>query len=246
MYNGKTVLALIPARGGSKSILRKNIKLLGNKPLIAYTIEEALKSKYIDRVIVSTDDGEIANIAKEYGAETPFLRPTKYAQDSSSSLSVILHSLKYLEKHDNYIPEIIVFLPPTTPFRTVKFIDKAIEKIENSDGVIGVCEVRQHPYFMMIKKKKDNLEPYLKIVKRSLQKQDVPELYYINSSIAVAKREYYDRVIQSDTVVPIFSGNVKAIFMDEVSSLDIDTEFDFLLAEMLNSRFNLKENHKKD
>ncbi|MCK4528891.1 acylneuraminate cytidylyltransferase family protein [candidate division WOR-3 bacterium] len=113
MFDNKSVLAIIPARGGSKSIPRKNIKLLGGKPLIAYTIEEALKSKYIDRVILSTDDEEIAKVAMCYGSEVLFLGPKTLAKDSSSSLSAILHAIEYVKKEENCSRDMVVFLQPT-------------------------------------------------------------------------------------------------------------------------------------
>jgi len=232
MFNNKEILAIIPARGGSKSIPKKNIKLLGDKPLIAYTIKEALKSKYIDRVIVSTDDKEIANIAKNYNAEVPFLRPKNLAKDTSSSLSVILHALEYLEREENYYPDIIVFLQPTSPFRKAKHIDEGIEKIESCDAVVGVSEVKEHPYFMM-QKKGEFLKPYLKIENRPLRRQDLPKLYHDNASLFITKRRYYDSAKDLDPVAPIFNGRVKAVMMDDMSSIDINTQLDFMLAEII-------------
>lgn len=233
MLNNKSVLAIIPARGGSKSIAKKNIKNLGGKPLIVYTIEEAQKSKYIDRIILSTDDREIAEIAKKYGAEVPFLRPKRYAKDTSPSISVILHCLDYLKKETNYSPEIVVFLQPTSPFRKAEQVDEGIEKIQDCEVVEGVCEAKQHPYFMMKREDKGYLRPYLKIKDRPLRRQDVPKLYCLNSALSIAKRDYYKRAEKTDPVAPIFNGKVKGVFMDEISSLDINSEFDFLIAEAI-------------
>jgi N-acylneuraminate cytidylyltransferase/CMP-N,N'-diacetyllegionaminic acid synthase len=232
MYGNKKVLAIVPARGGSKEVPKKNIRMLAGKPLIAYTIQEAKKSRYIDRVIVSTDGGEIAEVSKRYGAEVPFLRPKELAKDTSSSLSVILHALEYMEKEEGYFSDIIVFLPPTTPFRKVEHIDEGVEKIKEADAVVGVCKVREHPYFVF-SKNKGFLVPYIKIKDRPLRRQDLPELYVINSSLSIAKREYYNTVKEQDPVAPIFKGRVKGVFMDEMSSIDIDSEFDFLLAEFV-------------
>lgn len=233
MFENNIIAAIIPARGRSKTIPKKNIKKLGGKPLIAYTIEEALKSKYIDRVIVSTDDKEIAAIAKKSGAEVPFLRPKELAKDTSSSLSVVLHALNYLEKEENYHPGIIVFLQPTSPFRTAKHIDNGIEKIKDCDAVVGVCEVKQHPYFMMLKKG-EFLEPYLKIKNRPLRRQDTPSLYVLNASLYIAKRDYFNHVVDTEPVAPIFRGKVKGVFMDEIiSSVDINTQLDFMIAETI-------------
>lgn len=246
MYNNKSVLSIIPARGSSKSIPGKNIRLLGGEPLISYTIREALKSKYIDRVIVSTDDKEIAEVALQYGAETPFMRPKNLAKDVSPSLSVILHTLEYLKKEENYSPGIVVFLQPTSPFRRSEHIDKGIEKIEDCDAAVGIYDVNQHPYFMM-QPEGEFLIPYLKIKKRPLRRQDVPKLYCLNASLYVAKREYYDNVTETDPVAPIFKGKVRGVFMDEVSSIDINDYFDFSLAEfIISSNFTKRKNNEKN
>lgn len=230
MFSEKKILAIIPARSDSKSVPRKNIRELGGKPLIAYTIEEAKNSRYIDRVIVSTEDQEIAEVSKEYGAEVPFLRPKELAKDDSSSLSVILHAINYLEEKENYFADIIVFLQPTSPFRKTSHIDEGIEKIGNCDAVIGISEVKEHPYFTM-EKKGDTLEPFIKIDNRPLRRQDLPELYYENASLFVAKREYYNHAKDPDPVVPVFKGRVKGVFMDEISSIDINSILDFMVAE---------------
>jgi CMP-N,N'-diacetyllegionaminic acid synthase len=230
VFQNKNVVAIIPARGGSKGIPRKNIVLIGRKPLIAYTIEEARKSKYIDRVIVSTDDKEIATIARKYGAEVPFLRPKSLAKDTSPSLLVVLHALDYLEKKEKYSPDIIVFLQPTSPFRKVEHIDAAIKKIKSADAVAGISEVKDHPYFM-VQKKNGFLEPFLKIKKRPLRRQDVPKLYVFNASVYVAKGSYYKKVNKTDPVAPVYNGRVKGVVMDEISSIDINTPLDILLAD---------------
>ncbi|MCK5039247.1 MAG: acylneuraminate cytidylyltransferase family protein [Thermoplasmata archaeon] len=242
MYNENLVLAIIPARGGSKSIPGKNIKDLGGKPLISYTIQEALGSKYIDRVIVSTDDQNIANVANEYGAETPFIRPKNIAEDTSTSLSVILHTLKFLIEKHNYSPDIVVFLQPTSPFRTSLHIDSGIEKILDCDAVIGVAEVKHHPYFMM-QQEDGLLSPFLDLTNRSLRRQDVPPLYYINASLFITKIDYYNNLKETDPVCPIFAGEVKGVFMDEISSIDINDDHDLLIAECIISS-NLLEKKK--
>lgn len=232
MLGNKKVVTIIPARGKSKIIPHKNIKLLAGKPLIAYTIEEARKSKYIDRVIVSTDDGKIAEIAKKYGAEVPFSRPKSLARDTSPSVLVVLHALNHLEKKEKYSPDIVVLLQPTSPFRKARHIDAAIEKIKGADAVAGICEAKQHPYFT-VREKGRFLEPYLNIKNRPLRRQDVPKLYVFNASLYVAKRDYYNKVKRTDPVAPVFTGKVKGVIMDEISSIDINTPSDFLLAELL-------------
>ena len=143
----KKICAIIPARGGSKGIPRKNIQLVAGKPLIAYSIEKALQSKHINRVLVSTDDNEIAHVANTYGAEV-LMRPKQLAQDDTPDLPVIQHILQELKKHENYVPEYVVHIRPTCPLRSVSDIDSAIENIINipCDSVRTISEVKHHPY----------------------------------------------------------------------------------------------------
>lgn len=147
----REVLALIPARGGSKSIPRKNIRLFAGHPLIAYSIAAGLAAKTIARVIVSTDDEEIAMVSRRYGAETPFLRPAEISQDQTPDLPVFQHALRWLAEHEGYKPEIVVQLRPTSPFRRVAHIDHAVQKLaENpgADAIRTVCMPFQNPFKM--------------------------------------------------------------------------------------------------
>ncbi len=129
MSKNKKIIALIPARGGSKSIPKKNIIDIGGHPLIAYSIAAAKLSKYISRVIVSTDSEEIAEIAKKYGAEVPFLRPKKFATDNAKDIGLIKHSIGWFKRNENFCPDYLVFLRPTTPLRNIEVVDKAISEI---------------------------------------------------------------------------------------------------------------------
>jgi len=223
----KKFLGLIPARGGSKSIPLKNIKPLLGKPLIAYTIEEALKSEYIDKIIVSTDDIQIAKISKEYGAEVPFIRPKELATDTSPTLPVIQHALKYLESED-YIPDFVVLLQPTSPLREVKHIDEAIKKILDTDAdtVITLTESNIHPFWMR-KLEGDKVYPFIETCNNSLRRQDLPPVYKLNGAVVVSKREV------------IVSGknwqeqDIRAIIIAPIYSIDIDTPLDFYIAEKL-------------
>ena len=140
----KKFLAIIPARGGSKGIPKKNIKSLLGKPLIQYTIESALKSKYLDKIVVSTDDKKIADISEKLGAEIPCLRPKKLARDNTLILPVLQHMVNFLKKKENYNPFAIVLLQPTSPLRTVRHIDEAIElflKKPKADSLVSVMQV---------------------------------------------------------------------------------------------------------
>ena len=143
------ILALIPARGGSKGVPKKNIKLLGEYPLIAYTIAAAKLSKRINRVVVSTDSQEISDIASSFGAEVPFLRPDELASDKSTDIEYVLHVLDFLQKNESYIPDLIVLLRPTTPLREIKHIDEAIEKFIKNDEATSLRsshEVSESPF----------------------------------------------------------------------------------------------------
>lgn len=232
----ENILAIIPARGGSNSVPRKNIRPLGGLPLIAYTIKAALESR-ADRIIVSTDDPEIAEIASAYGAEVPFLRPAHLAEDTSSSLSVLLHALEYVEAQEQYYPDIVAFLQPTSPFRTAMHIDAAINLLLSSDfdSVIGICEVDQHPLVMFEKQADESLKEFIQIRPKPLRRQDFPPLYVTNASMVVSRRSYYHCLADSE---PAFSwSSLKGLIMDRINSIDINTEFDFLVAEAALSSF---------
>ena len=139
----KNILAVIPARGNSKSIKNKNIKLLFGKPLIYYSINIAKRSKSINRIIVSSDSKKIINIAKKYGAEAPFVRPKELSKDNSEDYGLFLHCLKWLEKNENYIPDLIVHLRPTYPIRSAKIVDKAIKFALRKKGYDSIRSVSE-------------------------------------------------------------------------------------------------------
>ena len=148
MISGKSILAIIPARGGSKGIPRKNIKLLAGKPLIAWTIDEAKKSIYIDRLILSSEDEEIIRIAKEWGCEAPFIRPAELAEDNTPGIDVVIHAIDALKEKYDYL----VLLQPTSPLRKVEDIDRCIETCidRNVPACISVSETMNHPYWMKV------------------------------------------------------------------------------------------------
>lgn len=231
------ILAIIPARGGSKSIPKKNIRLLAGKPLISYTIEEAKKSKYINRIIVSTDDEEIAGVARQLGAEAPFLRPKKLAEDTARDLLVFKHALTWLEENEGYRPEIIVHLRPTAPLRRVEHIDKGIEMLLNSDAdsVRSVCLSPKHPNKMW-RIKRGNLIPFLPKarVKESynLPRQRLPLVYIQNGSVDVTRRS---TIFEKNSMT---GDRIKAFVMEENESVNINTLIDFELAEILIQKRN--------
>jgi len=230
-------MALILARGGSQRIPRKNIKLLGGKPLIAYTIEAAKKSKYINRIIVSTDDDEIAKVAKEYGAEVPFYRPKEISQSSSTELEAFEHALNWLKENEGYVPDIIVKLFPTSPFRRVESIDNCIElmfKNPEADSVRSVRKCTEHPYKMW-KIEGNFLEPFIPWDQKpkeahTLSYQVLPPVYVNNASIDVTKPE---TILKKKSIT---GTKILAYVMDEIESVDINNMLDFYFAEMLIER----------
>jgi len=149
MHKNKKIIAIIPARGGSKSIPKKNIVDVGGFPLIAYSIAAAKMSKHISRVIVSTDSKEIAEVAEQYGAEVPFLRPAEFATDTAVDYDVVKHALEWLQENEQYEPEYIVFLRPTTPLRDPSLVDSAIEDVlshKEATCLRSAHETRESPY----------------------------------------------------------------------------------------------------
>jgi len=226
------ILALIPARGGSKGIPRKNIVNLCGKPLIAYSIEQALASKWINRVIVSTDDGEIADIARKYGAEVPFMRPKEFAQDLSPDIDVFRHALQWLKVNEAYIPEIVLNQRPVCPIRKVEIIDQAIELFINTPEADSLRSVRtpaQTPYKMW-----GIIDGYMKpllelpgIVEPFNQpRQVLPDVYWQFGYVDVVRAEVITQKgkMSGDRILPFF--------IDE-EWVDIDYEEDIIEAEKL-------------
>lgn len=224
----KDILAIIPARGGSKGVPRKNIRKLGDKHLIGYTIEAANKSKYIQRVIVNTDDDEIAEVAYKYGADIPYLRPKELATDNSPTVDAILHMLNYLEETEGYIPKYVALLQCTSPLRNEIHIDEAIEKLIKSsfDAIVSVCEVEENPYWTNIFED-GKLKYFIEEGKSITRRQDLPDVYAFNGAMYIIKTEVlkFGRSFEPE--------NLTGYIMDSYSSIDIDTELDFKIAEII-------------
>lgn len=227
------ILAIIPARCGSKGIPRKNTRLLAGKPLIAYSIESALKSKYIDRVIVSTEDEEIAESSALYGAKV-IKRSKGLAKDESPTIDVIFHVLKILEK-ENYNPDIAVLLQPTSPLRSVNDIEKAIKLFLESgcESVVSVCETEQSPYWSF-KIAEGYLKPlfgekYLRMRRQDLEKVYIPNgAVYVSTPLTLYKYKSFCSERAIPYIIPI------------ERSIDIDNEIDFILAEPVMKKYGFE------
>lgn len=227
------VVACIFARGGSKGVPRKNIRCLAGKPLIAYAIEVARACELIDEVIVSTDDPEIAEISQRYGANVPFLRPAELAGDSSPELLSWQHAIEMLNSRKGY-PNVDVFVsvPPTSPLRNVDDISNCIKTFLQSDTdlVITVKGAERNPYFNMVT---SNDEGYVHLVIPPKvgcgisRRQDAPVVYDVTTVAYVAHPEF---ILNTDS---LFCGKMKAVIIPKERALDIDTEFDFRIAECL-------------
>lgn len=191
MEKSMNILGLIPARSGSKGIPNKNIKILVDKPLIAHTINTASKSKYIDHLIISTDSNVIANVARQYGGEVPFLRPVELASDQSRAIDVIIHAVTEMEKYDNKIYELIAYLEPTSPNRSIEDIDNAIEQFlqTDADSLASIVEVNQYHPILMKKIENNRLKPFCLEEPEGMPRQLYePKAYMRNGAIYIFRR----------------------------------------------------------
>ncbi len=224
MYKNKTFLVIIPARGGSKRLPRKNVLDLNGKPLIAYTIKAGLKSKYIDKVIVSSDDDEILQVSEIYGANV-IKRPDELASDTATSFDAIKHTIENSEKY-----EYIVLLQATSPLRDAHNIDKAIELLEskNADAVVSVCEMDHSPLWSNTLDESLSMERFLRDEVLNKRSQDLEKYYRLNGAIYICKT---DKLLENESF--FVKKNIFAYAMDRKSSVDIDEEIDFKMAENL-------------
>ena len=223
MIGSKSVLAIIPARGGSKGVPRKNIRDVAGKPLIAWTIQEAKKSQYIDRLVVSTDDQEIADIAVQWGAEVPFLRPAELAQDDTPGIAPVIHMLTTIQPSYN----LIVLLQPTSPLRTVKDIDAAIIELvaRSAKACVSAVEPDKSPYWMYTMNSAGCLVPLLEGDYSC--RQDIPPVYALNGAVYVAEVPW---LLKSKSFV---TEETVAYVMNKERSIDIDTETDLFFSSKL-------------
>jgi CMP-N,N'-diacetyllegionaminic acid synthase len=232
-------LGIITARGGSKSIIRKNIKELRGKPLIAWTIEAAKKSGVFDRIILSTDDGEISRLGKNYGVDVPFMRPAKLAQDAVPTLPVIQHAVTWLKDNENYEANYASILQPTAPLRQDWHLKEAFELLQksNADSVVGVSPVpgEYNPYWQFFVEPDGGLklftgEPLSNIIER---RQEQPVTYTRNGAIYIFKKE----TLFGQT--PLYGDKSLGYVMEPKYSVNIDTLEDWYRAEIHLREFNL-------
>jgi N-acylneuraminate cytidylyltransferase/CMP-N,N'-diacetyllegionaminic acid synthase len=236
MFKNKHITALIPARGGSKGLKRKNIRDFLGKPLIAWTIEQALSCKYIDKVVVSTEDDEIARIAIEYGATVPFLRPLDIATDSAKAIDVILHAIKWFKSNNNWNCDMLALLQPTSPLRTSQHLEESIELLfnKNAQAIVSVCETDHHPFWSNILPENGFMKDFLRPDIVDKNRQDLPKYYRLNGSIYLA---YCDYIINN---LGFFGENTYSYIMKVNESVDIDNEIDFKVAEILSNQQIIK------
>lgn len=228
MINGKNCIAVIPARKGSKEVKDKNIRLLNNKPLIAYTIEFALKTKLFDHIIFSTDSEKYAQIAKNYGAEIPFIRPKELAQNDSKAIDVINHSLNWIIKNIKE-PNYYCYLQPTTPFRNLDDMNNIIQIFnkKGADAIVSVCLCKHPPHWTFKLIENQKLERIFKSYPDYQNRQDFIQYYRLNGAFYFAKIPF---LLKNKS---FYSDKTFAYIMPPIRSIDIDTELDFRFAEYL-------------
>lgn len=228
MIQGKKILGIIPARGGSKGLPGKNIRVVAGKPLIAWTIEEAKKSAFIDRLILSSEDQEIIRVAREWDCEVPFVRPFQLAADDTPGIEPVLHALEALPEFYDYV----VVLQPTSPLRSVIDIDNCIRmSLEHgARSCVSVTEVDKSPYWMYTFDDANRLTPLLPGMNLTPRRQDLPLVHALNGALYVAECSWLKR---SKTFV---ADETIGFVMSKERSVDIDTELDLIFVEFFLSR----------
>ena len=228
-------VAVIFARGGSKGLPGKNIRLLGGKPLIAWSIQHALAVKRVERIIVSTDSEEIAVVARDHGAEVPFLRPAELAMDNSPEWLAWRHALNYVRQTTGQLPEVMVSVPTTAPLRLARDIDNCLDEYEKggAEMVITVTDAHRSPYFNMVITNTDGTVGLVMPAQSTVaRRQDAPVVYDMATVCYVANPEFVM------THNAIFDGRVRAVNIPAERAIDIDNLLDFQIAESL---LNIRE-----
>jgi len=225
----QTILGIVSARSGSKSIPSKNIALVAGKPLMAYTIEAALDAGCIDRLIVSTDSRAYANVACTFGAEVPFLRPARLARDDTPGIEPVLHAVQWLEEHQNYRPDYVMLLQPPCPLRTAQDITRSVQLAQRhrAEAVVSVVSAPHHPYWIKSISQDGRLRDFLPSAEAFTRRQDLPPAYAENGAIFLVARGI---LLKQRTFYP---DRTYAYVMPPERSLDIDSPWDLHLAELI-------------
>ncbi|NCD13046.1 MAG: acylneuraminate cytidylyltransferase family protein [Epsilonproteobacteria bacterium] len=223
MLNGKTFLAIIPARGGSKRLPRKNVLEIGGKPLIAWSIDAAIKSSYIDKVIVTSDDAEILEIAQHYGADI-VKRPIELAKDTATTYDAIKHTVDNVEKYDY-----IILLQPTSPLRNEQHIDEAINllHVKQADAIVSVCKMEHSPLWSNVLPEDGDMSFFIRDEIKNRRSQDLSDYYRLNGAIYICKTENF-----LDEKTFFIKKNIFAYKMKRKNSIDIDEEIDFEICKV--------------
>ncbi|NQT30397.1 MAG: acylneuraminate cytidylyltransferase family protein [Candidatus Saganbacteria bacterium] len=227
MFDNKKILAVIPARGGSKGLPDKNISMLAGKPLIAWTVEEAKKSKYIDRLILSSENSKIIKVAKQFGCEVPFVRPAELAQDETPGIEVVLHVLASLPGYDY-----VVVLQPTSPLRKVTDIDGGIEAClsQCASACVSLTASSKSPYWMYSLDEGKRMKLLFEGSSQSIRRQDLPKVYVLNGAVSCAKVTW---LLEKKSFL---TKETLAYVMPKERSVDIDSRLDLLLCDLLLSK----------
>ena len=233
MIGGQRVLAIIPARSGSKRLPRKNLLPLGGKPLVEWSIRAGKDSHYVDEVLVSTDSDDIIQIAKGLNVNVPFKRPAELSSDTASSVDVLIHAINFLKEIEKKSFDYVVLLQPTSPLRDSNDVDQALEFLvqKKADAVVSVCPMDHSPLWANILPDNLSMENFIRKEVKGLRSQDLPTYYRINGAIYICKIE---RLFDEATV--FLSDRVFAFIMEPERSIDIDTDLDLSFAQLLVSR----------
>lgn len=222
-------IAIISARGGSKGIPGKNIRPVAGMPLIAWTVRAARESRVFGRIVVSTDSPDIAEAAKQCGAEIPFMRPAELAADDTPGIDPVVHAVRWLESHEQHEPEWVMLLQPTSPLRTSVDIQDAFSLAQrtDADAVVSVTTVHDHPYWMKRILPDGRMEDFIRQERPTSRRQDLPEAFAVNGALYLVRRTV---LLEQETLFPT---NTHALIMPRERSLDVDTPWDLYVADLI-------------
>lgn len=223
------VLAIIPARGGSKGLPDKNLRLAGGKPLLAWTVDAAAGSKHVHRMVLSTNDARIAGVGRDLGADVPFMRPDYLAQDNTPGMDPVLYTIRRLAEEDSYHPDCVMLLQPTSPLRETADIDAAVEMLVRlkADGVVSLTRSRHHPYWT--KKLDDDgfMTDFIRQETAATCRQQLPAAYALNGAIYLARTSV---LLERESW---YTSRTAGYIMPTERSVDVDTSWDLMLADLL-------------